>query len=51
MAGYAITRDELEIGLCGIAAPVHNGHGDVVAALGLSGPTPASKHVSSGAVS
>ncbi|MEZ5094807.1 MAG: IclR family transcriptional regulator [Nocardioides sp.] len=52
VAGYAITRDELEIGLCGIAAPVHNGHGDVVAALGLSGPTPASKSTSrSGAVS
>lgn len=38
--GFAVTRDELEIGLCGLAAPVHDSHGDVVAALGLSGPTP-----------
>lgn len=36
--GYAVTMDELEIGLTGIAAPVHSG-GTVVAALGLSGPT------------
>lgn len=36
--GYAVTMDELEIGLTGIAAPVRSG-GTVVAALGLSGPT------------
>lgn len=38
--GYATTVDELELGLSGVAAPVFDGHGDVVAALGLSGPTP-----------
>jgi DNA-binding IclR family transcriptional regulator len=37
--GYATTVDELELGLTGIAAPVRDAHGDVVAALGLSGPT------------
>ncbi len=36
--GYAVTVDELEVGLTGIAAPVFNGT-QVVAALGLSGPT------------
>ena len=38
--GYATTVDELELGLTGIAAPVRDAHGLVVAALGLSGPTP-----------
>lgn len=37
--GYAVTRDELEVGLTGLAAPVHGHRGDVVAALGVSGPT------------
>lgn len=38
--GWALTHDELEIGLTGIAVPVF-GHGhEVVAALGISGPTP-----------
>ncbi|CUR61322.1 putative Allantoin/glyoxylate utilization operons negative regulator [metagenome] len=38
--GWAITADELEIGLTGVAVPVHGARGDVVAALGVSGPTP-----------
>ena len=38
--GWAVTVDELEVGLTGLAVPVHGGHGDVVAALGISGPTP-----------
>ena len=38
--GWALTEDELEVGLTGIAVPVHGIHGDVVAALGISGPTP-----------
>lgn len=38
--GWAMTTDELEIGLCGLAVPVFGVHGDVVAALGISGPTP-----------
>ena len=37
--GWAVTADELEIGLTGIAVPVFGAHGDVVAALGISGPT------------
>jgi DNA-binding IclR family transcriptional regulator len=37
--GYAVTVDELEVGLSGIAVPVHGPRGDVVAALGISGPT------------
>lgn len=38
--GWALTCDELEIGLTGIAVPVFGIHGDVVASLGVSGPTP-----------
>jgi DNA-binding IclR family transcriptional regulator len=37
--GYAVTVDELEEGLTGIAVPVVGSRGDVVAALGISGPT------------
>jgi DNA-binding IclR family transcriptional regulator len=37
--GFATTVDELEVGLTGIAAPVRAHGGNVVAALGLSGPT------------
>lgn len=38
--GWALTDGELEIGLTGVAVPVHGPRGDVVAALGISGPTP-----------
>jgi DNA-binding IclR family transcriptional regulator len=38
--GWALTHDELEVGLVGVAVPVFGVHGDVVAALGVSGPTP-----------
>jgi len=38
--GWAITADELEVGLTGVAVPVHGARNDVVAALGISGPTP-----------
>ena len=38
--GWALTADELEIGLTGVAVPVLGAHRDVVAALGISGPTP-----------
>lgn len=38
--GWATTVDELEVGLSGVAVPVHGTHGDLVAALGVSGPTP-----------
>lgn len=37
--GWASTVDELEIGLTGVAAPVRGVTGDVVAALGVSGPS------------
>jgi DNA-binding IclR family transcriptional regulator len=37
--GYAITAGELEVGLDGIAAPVVNRTGEVIAALGVSGPS------------
>lgn len=37
--GVASTVDELEVGLSGVAVPVCDEHGDVVAALGISGPT------------
>ena len=38
--GWAVTLDELEIGLTGVAVPVFGVHGDAVAALGISGPSP-----------
>ncbi len=37
--GYADTIDELEIGLSGLAAPVAGVDDQVIAALGISGPT------------
>lgn len=37
--GYAMTREELEIGLDAVATPVHGRDGNVVAALGVSGPS------------
>lgn len=37
--GWTVTQDELEVGLTGVAVPVHGPRGDVVAALGISGPT------------
>ncbi|GAA3804684.1 IclR family transcriptional regulator [Nocardioides panacisoli] len=38
--GWFSTVDELEIGLTGVAVPVRGEAGDVVAALGISGPSP-----------
>jgi DNA-binding IclR family transcriptional regulator len=37
--GWATTVDELEVGLAGVAVPVLGTRGQVVAALGVSGPT------------
>lgn len=37
--GYAVARDELEVGLTAVAAPVRGSTGDVVASLSVSGPT------------
>ena len=42
--GYAFTIDELEDGLTGVAAPVRGPRGNVVAALGISGPTSRLSH-------
>jgi IclR family acetate operon transcriptional repressor len=36
--GWAVTESELEPGLTAIAVPIHGGHGNVVAALSVSGP-------------
>ncbi|MDQ3097845.1 MAG: IclR family transcriptional regulator, partial [Chloroflexota bacterium] len=38
--GWAVTHDELEVGLTGVAVPVRGPRGQVVASLGISGPTP-----------
>jgi IclR family acetate operon transcriptional repressor len=37
--GFAAATDELELGLCAIAAPIFDEKGQVVAALSISGPT------------
>jgi IclR family transcriptional regulator, acetate operon repressor len=37
--GYAVTVDELEVGLTALAAPVRGPDGIVIAALGVSGPS------------
>jgi DNA-binding IclR family transcriptional regulator len=37
--GYATAVDELEVGLTAVAAPIRNAHGDVIAAISVSGPT------------
>lgn len=37
--GYAVAREELEIGLDAVAAPVRGPDGVVIAALGVSGPS------------
>lgn len=37
--GWAATVDELEVGLTGVAAPVLDSRGEVMAALGVSGPS------------
>jgi IclR family transcriptional regulator, KDG regulon repressor len=37
--GYAIDDQEMDIGTCCVAAPVRNGFGEVVASLGVSGPS------------
>lgn len=37
--GYGYENEEVSIGLCCVAAPVHDAHGSVIAALSLSVPT------------
>lgn len=37
--GYAVARDELDVGLTALAAPIRNAHGEIVASLSVSGPT------------
>jgi DNA-binding IclR family transcriptional regulator len=38
--GYAESRGEMELGTTSVATPVRDGSGQVVAALGVAGPTP-----------
>lgn len=38
-SGYATAIDELELGLAAMAVPVNGAHGDVIAALSVSGPS------------
>ncbi len=42
--GFAFTIDELEDGLTGVAVPVRGPRGELVAALGISGPTSRLSH-------
>jgi DNA-binding IclR family transcriptional regulator len=37
--GYAVARDELEVGLLAIGAPLRNHDGEAVAAISIAGPT------------
>ena len=37
--GYALTQDELEIGLTAVAAPIFNSHNEVQAALCIGAPS------------
>jgi IclR family acetate operon transcriptional repressor len=37
--GFSLDREEHEIGICCIAAPVFNNTGEVVAAISVSGPS------------
>lgn len=38
--GYAIENEESEVGMRAIAAPIRNGSGEAVAAIGVAGPVP-----------
>jgi DNA-binding IclR family transcriptional regulator len=42
--GFATTVDELEIGLSAVSVPVRGGHREVIAALGVSGPSQRLEH-------
>lgn len=37
--GYAVARDELDVGLTALAAPIRNAHGEIVASVSVSGPS------------
>ncbi|WP_010147186.1 IclR family transcriptional regulator [Serinicoccus profundi] len=37
--GYAVARDELDVGLTAVAAPVRNAHGEICASVSVSGPS------------
>lgn len=38
--GYSIASEELEVGLTSVGAPVRNMHGNIIAVVNVSGPTP-----------
>ena len=44
--GYAESCDEMELGTTSMAAPIRDGGGRVVAALGVAGPTPRMRRLS-----
>jgi DNA-binding IclR family transcriptional regulator len=37
--GYSVNRGEWREGVCGVAAPIRNSSGEVIAAVGISGPS------------
>jgi IclR family transcriptional regulator, KDG regulon repressor len=37
--GYAFSNQEIDVGASGVAAPIRNNEGDVVASIGMVGPT------------
>ena len=37
--GFATAVDELEIGICAVASPIFNQHGEVLAAISVGGPS------------
>lgn len=37
--GYAVVREELDLGLVAVAAPVRNAHGEIAASVSVSGPS------------
>ena len=37
--GYGVNTGEWRVGVCGVAAPIRNSNGEVVAAVGISGPS------------
>jgi DNA-binding IclR family transcriptional regulator len=37
--GYGVNKGEWRDGVCGVAAPIRNSTGEVIAAVGISGPS------------
>jgi IclR family KDG regulon transcriptional repressor len=43
--GYALSSGEMEVGTTSVAAPIRDGTGEVVAAIGVAGPTPRMRRI------